>query len=200
MNKPQRICQSCGRPFYGSGDAHYCEECAAKIKSDVLRDRICMDCGTSFIGGPRARRCPKCRDLAKRNKKKKPTSRPLGSTDTCKRCGAGYTVMSGRQMYCPNCQKEALLEWQRNHKTGYNQKKEVREKKQMIRKQQEMICPYCLMKFRSETSSPYCSDYCRKEQAKYYQCEADIRRGYNRDLGKYEKLRDEYRKKVSVDK
>lgn len=38
--------------------------------------------------------------------------------------------------------------------------------------------------------------YCRKEQAKIYQCIADLNRGYKRDLKGYEDRRREYREKV----
>ena len=57
-----------------------------------------------------------------------PTTRPLGSVDKCERCGKEYTVESGRQKYCPDCQREAVLEWQRDHKAGYNKKNRNKEK------------------------------------------------------------------------
>lgn len=194
MSKTEKVCQICGKPFSGRGESHYCSDCAAKIKSNVIADRICIDCGTTFKGGPRARRCPICREAARRAKKKKPTVRPLGSIDKCQRCGNEYTVESGRQKYCPACQKDAILEWQRIHKIGYNKKTNIKNKKQEKRNAQLKACLYCQRAFRSDTASAYCSEYCKKEQAKLSQCIADIKRGQNRNLKKYEDIREEYRK------
>lgn len=195
MSKTEKVCQICGKPFSGRGESHYCSDCAAKIKSNVIADRTCIDCGTTFKGGPRARRCPICREIARRAKKKKPTARPLGSIDICQRCGNEYVVEGGRQKYCTACQKDALLEWQREHKVGYNKKPEIESKKQEKRKNQLKMCLYCQKSFRSETPSAYCSEYCKKEQAKLNQCIADIKRGKKRDLKKYKDAREEYRKK-----
>lgn len=197
MIKNIRVCQSCGKTFPGAGDVHYCEDCAAKTKSNVIRERLCVDCGISFLGGPRARRCPACRDVARRNQKRYPAMRPIGSVDRCERCGSEYTVASGRQKFCPGCRRDALLEWQRDHKDGYGKDPNVRMQKQEKRKQQEKICKYCLRKFRPDTPTQYCSEYCKKEQLKMQQCESDIKRGYNRDIGKYEEKREQYRKEVS---
>lgn len=197
MIKNIRVCQICGKTFPGVGDAHYCEGCTARVKSNVIRERTCMDCGISFLGGPRARRCPACREAARRNQKRGPATRPLGSIDRCERCGTEYKVASGRQRFCQHCRREAMLEWQRDHRSGYCKNPEVKEKKQKKRKQQEKICKYCLRKFRPDTPTQYCSEYCKKEQYKISQCMSDIKRGYNRDLAKYEEKREKYRKEVS---
>lgn len=194
MSKGERLCQSCGKPFIGVRDSHYCSECAAKIKSNVIANRICTDCGTTFQGGPRARRCPDCREVAKRMRPRKPTMRPLGSVDQCKRCGGDYTVESGRQKYCPSCQRDASLEWQRDHKIGYSKNHDVNSRKQEKRKNQQKICKYCQRPFRTDTTTVYCSEYCKKEQSKLNQAILDSKRGMNRNIGKYEEAREEYRK------
>lgn len=36
--------------------------------------------------------------------------RQLGSTDYCQRCGAAYTVRSGRQKFCKECALESKLD------------------------------------------------------------------------------------------
>lgn len=198
MRQVERICQSCGERYVGSRYSHYCSACAREIKSNVIGDRICKDCGVTFPGGPRAARCPACREKAKRNKLRKPTMRPLGSIDICERCSKEYIVTGGRQRYCPDCQREALLEWQRNHKVGYSQKPEIKERKQEKRARQMKVCKYCRRPFKATTNTLYCSDYCKNEQSKYNQAVRDIARGQKRDLQKYEDMREEYRKKMNT--
>lgn len=199
-HKTKRACQVCGKPFYGSKDLHYCPECARLKKLDtVVRIRTCQDCGIDFYGGPRARRCPDCAYIAKLEDKRKYQSkgakRPIGSNDKCVICGSEYTVVSGRQKYCSDaCQRIGVLEWQREHKKGYDKKSGQDIKKQKRRDVQQKICVYCLKPFVSDTATNICSDYCRSEQAKLIQCMSDIKRGQNRDLKKYEERREEYRK------
>lgn len=123
--------------------------------------------------------------------------RPIGSIDRCEVCGAEYSVISGRQKYCSDaCQREALLKWQREHKKGYSWKSGQDISKKERRAAVKKICVYCLREFVSDKPVNLCSDYCRAEHKRLQQCEADIKRGYNRDIGKYQKKRDEYRKKV----
>lgn len=77
------------------------------------------------MGGPRAFYCPNCRRIRQREaneraRKRGGATRPIGSIDKCKLCGAEYVVNSGRQKYCSDeCQREAVLAWQREHKKGY---------------------------------------------------------------------------------
>lgn len=195
--KTKRVCQKCGKPFYGSKDRFYCEECAKLLKSNVMRVRTCQDCGTEFIGGPRAKRCPDCAEYARTHKKRKPTARPLGSIDKCALCGAEYTVRSGRQKYCSEtCQRIAVKEWQREHKKGYAKKSGQDIKKQNRRQSVEKICVYCLRPFKSEVSTNLCSEYCREEQKKLNQCKAEIKRGHDMDIEKYISKRDAYREVV----
>lgn len=202
MRRTKRACQVCGNPFYGSTDCYYCPECARAKKLDtVVKIRTCHDCGIEFYGGPRARRCPDCaykaaQETNKRHKKSG-TKRPLGSVDKCAICGKEYTVKSGGQKYCSDiCMRKGVLEWQREHKKGYNKASGQDVKKMERRKEAQKVCTYCLRTFSTDKSTPYCSDYCRTEQAKIYQCIADLNRGYNRDLKKYEDRRKEYREKV----
>ena len=195
MKRTKRACQVCGKPFYGP-------ECAKAKKIDtVVKIRICADCGMEFFGGPRARRCPDCAYKAaqetSRRHKKTGTARPLGSLDKCAVCGKEYTVKSGRQKYCSDaCQREGVLAWQREHKKGYNKVSGQDIKKMERRKEAQKVCAYCLRAFATDSPTPYCSDYCRKEQAKIYQCIADLNRGYKRDLKGYEDRQREYREKV----
>lgn len=206
IKRTMRVCQECGNPFYGTNDYHYCPECARKKKLDtVIKVRTCQECGVEFYGGPRARRCPGCAYKAQqetsRRHKRAGTKRPIGSTDKCVICGQEYTVTSGRQKYCSDaCMQIGVKGWQKDHKKGYNKKSGQDVKKQELRKAQEKICIYCLRSFKSNTSTNLCSDNCRSEQTKLRQCEADIKRGYNRDLQKYLDGRQEYRDKVSKSK
>lgn len=136
-----------------------------------------------------------------RRHKKTGTKRPLGSTDKCVICDREYTVVSGRQKYCsPACQRKGVLEWQREHKRGYDKVSGQAAKKQERRQQAQKICVYCLQTFKSSTSTNTCSAYCRREQAKLTQCIADIKRGYSRDYDKYIKKRDKYREEVGSNK
>ena len=130
-----------GKLFYGGTDKTYCNECSKAIKSNVIRTRTCKLCGVEFLGGPRAFYCPGCRKIRQkeasaRARKRGGAARPIGSADKCEWCGAEYIVNSGRQKYCSDkCQHEAVLEWQRKHKKGYNKasgqdiKKQNEEKK-----------------------------------------------------------------------
>lgn len=205
-NRTKRACQVCGKPFYGSKDYHYCPTCAKAKKLDtVVKLRACKDCGVEFFGGPRARRCPDCAHKAQieasRRRREAGTKRPLGSIDKCVICGKEYTVVAGRQKYCSDaCQRQGVLEWQREHKRGYDKASGQDIKKRERRKRVKKICVYCLREFKSNTSTNVCSDYCRREQKRLQQCIADINRGYKRDYDKYINKRDEYRKKVKADK
>lgn len=202
QNRTKKSCQVCGKPFYGPNDYFYCPECAREKKIEtVVRIRTCQDCGVEFFGGPRARRCPDCASKAKAETSKQHrmhgTRRPLGSIDKCQWCGAEYTVICGRQKYCSDkCQKEAVLEWQREHKKSYSKTSRQYIKQQERRKQAKKICVYCGRIFTSDKPTNICSEYCRKEQRKITQCIADIKRGYNRDMQKYIDKRDEYRREV----
>lgn len=205
-NRTTRACQVCGKPFYGSTDCYYCPACARVKKLDtVVKIRTCHDCGVEFYGGPRARRCPDCAHKAQqetnRQHKRSGAKRPLGSVDRCAICGAEYTVVSGRQKYCSDsCQRKGVLAWQKEHKRGYSKSSGQDIKKQERRKQAQKICVYCLQTFASDKPSNTCSSYCRKEQEKITQCIADINRGHNRNLKKYEEKREKYREECRNDR
>lgn len=199
--RTQRSCQACGKPFYGAKDSFYCPDCAKGRKSDTaIRIRTCQDCGIEFPGGPRARRCPECAYKAQKevNKQHKAigTKRSLGSIDKCAICGGDYTVVSGRQKYCPSCRREGVLEWQREHKRGYSRASGQDIKKMERRGQVRKVCVYCTRSFISDSPTNVCSEYCRAEHMKLTMCLADIKRGRKRDLKKYEDKREQYRKEV----
>ena len=200
--RTQRACQVCGKPFYGSTDCHYCPECAKIKRSDtVVKIRICKDCGVEFFGGPRARRCPDCAYIAQQETsirhKKSGTKRPLGSIDKCVICGAEYTVVSGRQKYCSAaCQRKGVLEWQREHKRGYNKASGQDIKKIERRRQVQKICVYCLRTFASDKSTNLCSDHCRREQKRLREYAAMLNQGKKVDYDRLIKLREDYRNAV----
>ena len=158
-------CLDCGKPFYGSAGMMYCDACRTKRKRNVIRTRICKECGTEFEGGPRARRCPECAEYARTHHKREKTKRPLGSIDKCEYCGAEYRVNSGRQKYCSEeCQKKAVMEWQKKQKRGYAKESGQEEKKRERREKKTKICIYCMREFKNGTSSNVCSEYCREKQ------------------------------------
>lgn len=164
---------------------------------NVIQVRICKDCGTAFEGGPRAMRCPSCREIALKKKKRKPTQRPIGSVAVCERCGKEYTVNSGRQKYCSErCSHAAVLVWQRERKKEYSQLPAQVLAKKERRKERRKQCLYCGKEFWRDTAKVYCSEYCKKENAKLHQAFSDIKRGYKRNIEKYIDARDEYRKKT----
>ena len=196
------MCQSCGASYQGKDDNCYCPKCAKEKKLDtVVKIRTCKDCGIEFYGGPRAIRCPECSHRAKiensKRHQKVGTMRLLGSIDKCVICGNDYIVKSGRQKYCSEeCQRIGVLEWQKEHKKGYNKKSGQYIKSQERRKNQKKICVYCLKPFKSSVNSNLCSEYCRKEHSKIQMCESDIKRGRKRNLQKLLDAREEYREKV----
>lgn len=200
--RTKRACQVCGKPFYGGDDSWYCPDCAKSKKLDaVVRIRVCQDCGVEFYGGPRARRCPDCAYKAQRETtrqyKKSGAKRPLGSIDKCAVCGKEYIVVSGRQKYCsPACQRVGVLEWQREHKKGYNKASGQDIKKQERRDAQEKVCVYCLRKFKTDRPTNLCSDYCRAEQKRIRACVARINQGQKGDYDRLIGLRNKYREAV----
>ena len=194
----QCICQECGKTFVGTRYSHFCEICMRKRKqSSTIRMRVCQDCGIKFMGGPRAKRCPNCREIAykEHNKKSSVAKRKLGSIDVCKMCGKEYVVNSGRQKYCKECARTAILEWQKEHKKDYEKNNpEQRNQKYRKRAQQKKLCKYCLREIHSR--SDYCSEYCKKEAVKIQSAKSDMKRGGNRNIEKYMKKREEYRRMV----
>lgn len=205
MKRTKRACIKCGKLFYGGTDKTYCDECAKVIKSNVMRTRTCKSCGAEFLGGPRASYCPNCRKIRQREaneraRKRGGATRPIGSIDKCKLCGAEYVVNSGRQKYCSDeCQREAVLAWQREHKKGYGQASGQDIKKAERRKEKKKICVYCGRVFSSNTATNTCSDYCRKKNTKIIEYRAEIKRGINANIEKLIEERNEYITKIKKD-
>lgn len=200
MRKIQYCCKNCRKIFFGNTDSLLCPACVKASRTNVIRQRICIDCGHTFDGGPRARRCLDCRKIkaAERNRryKKEGSKRKIGSMDICKMCGESYSVGSGGQKYCSEaCQRIALLQWQQEHKKEYNKKPEVIQARKERRNERQKVCIYCLRKFWSNKSTDLCSDYCKEQQKKLKQCEADIKRGRERDLKSYLDARQAYQEK-----
>lgn len=193
----------CGKSFNGVRDQFYCPDCVKALKSNVIRTRTCKMCGKQFEGGPRAMYCSECkpfrrRELAHIRRQNGGTKRPIGSIDTCHWCGAEYSITSGLQKYCSTqCQQEALLQWQKEHKKGYHEESGQYEKKLERRKNSLKICKYCGRHFHNNTTSSLCSDYCREKQAQISQCKGDLKREQHRNIQKLFDEREEYRKSVS---
>lgn len=89
----------------------------------AIYERICRTCGRNFKGGPRAWYCPECREERKKERaakyRKGKPKRPLGSKDFCQNCGKEYTVESGLQKYCPECQPEMHKKIDNEQGTAY---------------------------------------------------------------------------------
>lgn len=179
-----RNCKRCGKPYETDRPGTiFCPACsAAYYKSAPIRDRVCRQCGATFPGGPRAWYCPSCREErrreADRRHKRNGTSRPIGSTDTCKRCGKEYIVEGGRQLYCKDCGEIAVKDTVRAHKRDYNaaNRDAINAHKREIR-QDRKVCVICGSVFDADTPTVTCSSYCAEKLRKLRQDEADIRRG-----------------------
>lgn len=119
LRRTERLCNRCGRSFYGDVDSLLCPECAQIMRTqNVVRERICVDCGVPFKGGPRVKRCSDCRKVAivenSKHFKENGPIRAIGSVDICKLCGNKYIVKSSRQKYCSTeCQRTASLDNER---------------------------------------------------------------------------------------
>lgn len=167
-----RVCKRCGNQFDpASSDTYYCDECRLDIKREsILKIAKCSECGIEFVGGIASKYCPDCR-LIKANEasaksKKNKNRRKIGSLDRCKRCGAEYTVKSGKQKYCSECAEIALAEHNREvSKRKYHEnnlyEKQAEQKKAL--KQDSTICPACGKQFTpNRINQIYCSSECRK--------------------------------------
>lgn len=191
-----RACRDCGAPIALGSDRWYCEDCVKKRKSKTTREMVCPDCGVTFIGYPRSKRCPACAKIRSKEidkkRKKSGTERPLGSTDKCQVCGKDYVVTSGRQKYCPDCARQAVLDLQKTYKVEYNRASGMYEERQRIRDEQERICAYCGIKYHSKSPSNTCSEYCRKKHNKLML----YKRTHKDDVQKLIEEMEEYRKKI----
>lgn len=200
--RTQRSCKRCGKIYFGGADSTMCPECARVSRAEnVVRERTCTDCGRTFPGGPRARKGPDCRVSAMKERRKlysNGPARPLGSIDVCQMCGKEYTVVSGRQKYCPGCRRDANLAWQRVHSVGYHKRPEVSQAREARRKERRKVCVYCQLPFWDSSTSNLCSDYCREKHWQILRYQAEIRRGKNANIKALEKARQEYRDKVKA--
>ena len=204
MNRTEKAGIKGGKFFHGGSDKFYCDDCAKALKSNVMRTRTCKMCGVEFLGGPRASYCPECRKIRQkeasaRARKRGGAARPIGSMDKCEWCGSEYIVNSGRQKYCSDeCQREAVLEWQRKHKEGYNKISGQDIKKAQRRKEKKKICVYCGRVFSSSTPTNLCSEYCRKKNRQIKEYQAEIKRGKNVNIGRLLNEQKEYQSKVET--
>ncbi|MDF2648245.1 MAG: hypothetical protein K0Q73_4050 [Paenibacillus sp.] len=127
----------------------------------MIQQRVCKtsSCGRAFSGGPRAYYCPECRAERQRKqsseykcRKRVGTIRRHGSLDICERCGNQYTVNSGAQRFCPDCQpihnkeydRETALPFYHEHKDRINP---VRNERRRIGLRQ---CASCSAEFDPE--------------------------------------------------
>ena len=153
-------------------------------------EKACIKCGKFFHGGSDKFYCDDCAKALKSN---------VMRTRTCKMCGSEYIVNSGRQKYCSDeCQREAVLEWQRKHKEGYNKISGQDIKKAQRRKEKKKICVYCGRVFSSSTPTNLCSEYCRKKNRQIKEYQAEIKRGKNVNIGRLLNEQKEYQSKVET--
>lgn len=206
MNKESRSikrCPVCGEEYRRKGtDTYYCEICAKEVKQkSTVRVRVCRTCGAAFSGGPRASYCPVCREERKKEDRKKykerqknnPSSvRKIGSIQKCESCRNEYVLASGRQKYCYDCQRQALLDWQKEHKKKieYHRTEERKKYRDDMRKNRFKICAYCGKDFTTTSNTNACSDDCKKMLKKINQAKTDWERG-KRSLKSYTKLLEE---------
>ena len=94
--------------------------------------------------------------------------------------------------------KEAVLEWQRKHKEGYNKISGQDIKKAQRRKEKKKICVYCGRVFSSSTPTNLCSEYCRKKNRQIKEYQAEIKRGKNVNIGRLLNEQKEYQSKVET--
>lgn len=121
-------CKICSVPLPAGRRSYCCDACARESNklaqrvqqkkprplSPVYSVRPCMDCGKLLRMHIKSKRCPECQRAADRANNlrhlrnvRSGSSRKLGSTDLCARCGQPYVVNSGLQRYCPACAPQA---------------------------------------------------------------------------------------------
>ena len=185
----KKICKKCGRVFETPDnyyDRYLCPECLKRVRKEgIHQEHTCIICGDKFMGFPSSKYCPNCAKIAERERAKKyrknGVSRPLGSIDHCKKCGAAYVVTSGLQKYCPNCSQEAIKENSRARKREYN--RENREKlleNKIKMKANGYVCVICGKVFNKKSPTVTCSPECAKELKRRNQINADLKRGMKR--------------------
>lgn len=167
-----RQCKRCKKQFEpATSDTFYCDDCRIVLKREsVFKSAICAECGIEFVGGIAAKYCPDCRrkkaNEASAKSKKNKDKRKIGSIDHCQRCGAEYTVKSGKQKYCAECAAIVLAEHNREvskKKYHENSLKEKQAEQKRELKRESTVCPACGKPFTpNRANQMYCSAECRK--------------------------------------
>ena len=112
----------------------------------IYPNRVCKMCGATFAGGPRAFYCETCRLIRQKESKEKYKDnlksgnvRKIGSKDKCRICGKEIIVKSVRHIYCKECAKKHLQEFDNKKSINYyynildkEHRKEVRKKRYNI--------------------------------------------------------------------
>lgn len=171
---PQQVCKLCGETFEVKEVSPYnvfCEKCSTLANQRKRTfPKICQSCGKEFEGARNSRYCPECARTRRilscyRYYHNRANARKIGSIDKCEFCGKEYVVNNGKQRYCPDCTKKAVLS---NVRKLYNQKMETNPevlKQNWKRKNEEAgyrKCIVCGKTFYSEKISETCSPECRK--------------------------------------
>jgi len=139
----------------------------------MIQDRICKQCSSCFRGGPRAYYCLTCRvertKIANREckeRKKKGMVRQIGSTGICEKCGKKYIVNSGIQRFCPDCQKEHTLEYDRLTGLKYYHiyKNKINPTRNLRRQIGAKKCYWCGKEFVSHNKKMTCSLECSNKR------------------------------------
>lgn len=139
----------------------------------MILERVCKTCGSHFDGGPRAFYCVNCRaerqketNANYRARKRAGNTRPLGSKDTCEKCRNEYTVESGAQRFCPECQPIHAAEYDRETSLpAYHEKKEVTNPSRNERRRiGDQLCVICNTQFNpGGTARLTCSEKCARD-------------------------------------
>ena len=186
-----RRCTRCGSSFEGQKEQRLCPSCREQAAHKPrMISHVCKSCGTTFTGGPRASFCPECkaeRDKQAvkkcRNLAKNKTTRQIGSTDICQRCGKPYIVKGGLQKYCPECAPISLKEKTEPLKRAWaaNYREQNPDHKKTMQKN-GTICVVCGKTFAAVDRSNACSPECLAILKKQQQYHKDIKRGRYKKL------------------
>lgn len=169
-----------------------------KKGTSTIAPRTCRECGAIFDGGPRAWYCPNCRETRKKlqkarynERRKRGLSLSLGeSFGRCEVCGREFVYASARQMYCPECAKEAWkasdrqqgMEWYHKH-MDLGKRRERR--KECYVKKPPTICPVCGSKLERSQKS-YCTDRCARIAQSYQSARCYYLQGKRKSLPTWE--------------
>lgn len=143
-----RVCEECGREFFGH-----------------IRNKRCPECQEAQDRKNRAEY---------RERKRAGRVRAIGSTDYCVSCGKHYTVEGGLQKYCPDCKAEELRQNIRRNRRDYMAaQRQDPEKNEVIKARKRCfpankICRQCGKPFSALGAAQFCSDACREAYQKEY--------------------------------